>query len=80
MLYKRLLTLMFFSKMAPPQPHDGRPIGTETTQERPHSPSFVEDVFVNAVETIAKNIFRQILVSSIFFLFLHEQICDFCWS
>lgn len=58
----RLLTLMFFHKMTPPQAHDSRPKGTEATQERPHCPRFVEDVFVNPVEIMAKNIFSQISV------------------
>lgn len=46
----QMLTLMVFHKMTPQQTHAGRPIGTDTTQERSYSPIFKQDVFVNAVE------------------------------
>lgn len=50
-----LFTLMVFHEMTRPQPHDSRPVGADTTHERPRSPRFVDNVFVNAVEIMAKN-------------------------
>jgi len=56
---------MYFHKMTPPQAHDGGPIGTEATEERPHGPSFELNIFVNAVKRMKKCQISQILSVSL---------------